>query len=209
MDRGSTSRRPALEVGAVVLTALLQFVFYDLLPGRGIFLLTVVIAWVAYVVTSIRRRPEALRELGLAREGLASSAAAAGAIFFVGAGICFVVASRRGSVVVSPNMLWTALLYPVWGLLQQVLVQGVVVRHLSRALPRTVVVLVAGALFGLVHLPHLALSGATAVLGVAFTIVFLRHRNVWALGLCHGWLGVLFYFWVLGRDPWWEMVSSL
>ena len=66
MDPGSTSRRPALEVGAVVLTALLQFVFYDLLPGRGIFLLTVVIAWVAYVVTSIRRRPEALRELGLA-----------------------------------------------------------------------------------------------------------------------------------------------
>jgi hypothetical protein len=39
--------------------------------------------------------------------------------------------------------------------------------------------------------------------------IFLRWRNVWPLGICHGWLGVLFYFWVLGRDPWLEILGGV
>lgn len=203
------SRRRALELGALALTVGLQFLFYDVLPGRGAFLLATVVGWVGYLAHRIVRRPEALREYGLARDGLGASAAAAGVILLVGTLVCFAIGSRRGGVTLSRNMLWTALLYPIWGILQQVLVQGVAVRNLARAIPGAVVVLVAGLLFGLVHLPHLALAAATATLGGVFTLVFLRHRNVWPLGVCHGLLGVLFYYWVLGRDPWWEMVSQV
>lgn len=202
-------RRAVLELGALALTVGLQFLFYDLLPGRGAFLVATVVGWGGYLAGRILRHPDTLRELGLARDGLAASTAAAAVILLVGTLVCLAIGSRRGSVTFTRNMLFTALLYPVWGLVQQVLVQGVAVRHLSRALPKAAVVAIAGVLFGLVHLPHLALAAATAVLGAVFTIVFLRHRNAWPLGVCHGLLGVVFYFWVLGRDPWWEMVSPL
>ena len=202
-------RRSFLEVSAVALTAALQFLFYDLLPGRGPFILATLIGWVTYIAVRIRRRPESLAEFGLSRNGLATSAATAAVILLVGAVVCWIVGSRRGSLNVSRNMLWTALLYPVWGILQQTLVQGVAVRNLARALPKPAVVVIAGLLFGAIHLPHVALAGATAVLGGVFTVVFLRTRNVWPLGVCHGWLGVLFYYWVLGRDPWLELVAQV
>ena len=58
--------------------------------------------------------------------------------------------------------------------------------------------------------PHRRVGGrippCAAQAPAAFTVVFLRHRNVWPLGICHGLLGVVFYSWVLGRDPWWEML---
>lgn len=46
---------------------------------------------------------------------------------------------------------------------------------------------------------------ATFMMGLAFTPMYLRHRNLWPLGIYHGWLGVLTYYWVLARDPWTEM----
>ena len=42
---------------------------------------------------------------------------------------------------------------------------------------------------------------ATFLLGLAFAPLYLRYRNVWPLGLYHGWLGTLLYYQVLGEDP--------
>ena len=202
-------RRALVEVAAVALTAALQFLFYDLLPGRGVFILGATIGWATYIAVRVRGRPGSLSEFGLSTGGLAPSALAAGAVLLVGAALCVVVGSRRGPLALNRNMIFAGLLYPAWGLFQQILVQGVAVRNLSRALPSAAVVLIAGLLFGAVHLPHFALAAATAALGSVFTIVFLRWGNVWPLGLCHGWLGVLFYYWVLGRDPWQELVAQI
>ena len=32
--------------------------------------------------------------------------------------------------------------------------------------------------------------------------MFLRWRNLWPLGVVHGWLAIPMYFWVAGIDPW-------
>jgi uncharacterized protein len=50
--------------------------------------------------------------------------------------------------------------------------------------------------FAALHLPYTASAGSTFVLGAAFTLIDLRWRNIWPLGLWHGWLGVFFYRWV-------------
>ena len=95
-------------------------------------------------------------------------------------------------------------LYPLWGWIQQFLIQALVVRNLERhrffshpfcLVPASAV------LFALVHAPYVPLMLATFGLGLAFTPIYLRWRNLWPLGLYHGWLGALFYVWVLGRDP--------
>jgi membrane protease YdiL (CAAX protease family) len=109
-------------------------------------------------------------------------------------------------------MLPLLILYPVWGLFQQLLVQGIVVRPLALGVtpvvsPATAIALSA-ALFGAVHLPDTTLAAATAVMGLVFTPFYLRWNNLWPLGLFHGWLGVTFYFWCLGRDPWAEFFQG-
>jgi len=42
----------------------------------------------------------------------------------------------------------------------------------------------------------------------AEAVMLVRWRSVWALGVCHGLLGVFFYYWVLGRDPWLEILGT-
>ena len=49
----------------------------------------------------------------------------------------------------------------------------------------------------------------TFILALLYTIVYLRERNLFALGLFHGWLGALFYYTVVGRDPFMEVFGQI
>jgi membrane protease YdiL (CAAX protease family) len=104
---------------------------------------------------------------------------------------------------------WTTavlfLVYPAWGLVQQLLVQGVLVQQM-RAQPNLgrrpwLVALIAGAFFGVVHWPFPLLMVATALMGTAFAFIYMRYQNLWPLGIAHGWLGALFFLWVMDKDP--------
>ena len=43
---------------------------------------------------------------------------------------------------------------------------------------------------------------ATAALEMAVIPLYWRFCNLWPLGVLHGWLGALFYLWVLNTDMW-------
>jgi hypothetical protein len=97
-------------------------------------------------------------------------------------------------------------------LIQQVLALGIVLVNLER-LPgwgqrKPAVVLVTAMLFGLIHAYDVRLVAGTFLLEVVLATMFLRFRNVWPLGVLHGWLGGLFYLWVLNRDLWLEAFSA-
>jgi uncharacterized protein len=184
-----------------------------LFPARGLFILAAVAGWSFYIALRIRRDKRALREWGLSGDGLKATARIA-AVLSIGAVVAMaVIGHNRGSLRFHPDMIPLILLYPLWGLTQQVLVQGMFVGNLVSSYPHqsrsASVVLGAGVLFGAVHLPDPELTAAATLMGVVFATVFVRHRNVWPLGLVHGALGVLFYFWVLQRDPWPELLASV
>jgi CAAX prenyl protease-like protein len=195
------SKRGWFEVAASVLTAGLHFVFIGPLNARGPFIVVTILAWSVYIFLRIRHSPENRRDFGLTTDGLRQSARTASWILAVGVTLSLIIGLWRGTVRWSPHMLVLAALYPLWGLVQQLLVQAMVVRNLLSVLSRPLVVVIAAVLFGLVHVPDVYLALATALMGGLFTVVFIRWRNVWALGVCHGLLGVVFYFWVLGTDP--------
>jgi hypothetical protein len=130
-----------------------------------------------------------------------------GGLVLVGAGI----AIARGRALLPPYLGWSLLLYPVWGLVQQWLVQAVLVddvRALTGArLPWLVGLGAVG--FGAVHVAHPWLVVATAAMGGVYVVLFQRWRNLWPLAVCHGWLGSLFYPWVLDLNPLAELVGRL
>jgi hypothetical protein len=100
------------------------------------------------------------------------------------------------------------LLYPLWGVIQQFLVLGVVLSNLER-LPvlhhrRALLMLLVAGLFGLVHADTPLVAAGVFFLELVLMPLYLVYRNLWPLGVLHGWLGGLFYLWVLGRDLWAE-----
>mmetsp|Transcript_28131 Transcript_28131/g.62159 ORF Transcript_28131/g.62159 Transcript_28131/m.62159 type:complete len:265 (+) Transcript_28131:63-857(+) len=114
----------------------------------------------------------------------------------------------------SRNLLVCIGIYPLYGWAQQWLVQGLITRNLAtlllppsrtagqRVLQKKVLICtLSGAGFSLVHYPDAATIMAVACIGIAFAAFFLRDGEVFPLGLWHGWLGSLFYYWALGEDP--------
>jgi len=83
--------------------------------------------------------------------------------------------------------------YILWTTYQQFLLQDYFMPRVVRLLPSEAAgVAVTALLFSLAHLPNLALTAATLVWGAVSCILFRRYRNLYALGLAQGVLGLCF-----------------
>ena len=174
---------------------------------HGVFVGAAVLGWLIYIAWSVRKDPERVRLWGFTTKNLRQSALATGlfvalsAVGIAGIGVATGHAlSWRWTYTVS------LLLYPLWGLIQQLLVNGVLARNLKRRWGTVPAVVVSATLFGLIHMPHAnmphpELMFATFGLGLVLTPLYFKYGNLWPLAVAHGWLGALIYPWVLGVDP--------
>ena len=206
-DPGGRTNR--LEVGAVVATGLLHPLVSTHRVLLAPFIAAVLIGWGTYVTVRVRGDRGLWAVWGFTKANLKPAFRAASTFALAASAVMAAIGHGRGTLSLHWHVLVLFVLYPAWGLVQQFLVQALVARNL-RALSGPVsspwfVVPSCGVLFGLVHVPDLELVIATAVLGCTFTSIYLRWRNLWPLGLFHGWLGALCYFWVIGRDPWYDV----
>ncbi|MDI6783974.1 MAG: CPBP family intramembrane metalloprotease [bacterium] len=108
-----------------------------------------------------------------------------------------------------PSTFWfICLLYPGWGIVQQFALQGLVHRNLREIIkPVFYRSLILGILFSFAHLFDLRLVILAFPIGFAFSWIYNRYPNLWALGICHGILGALVYYIVLGQDPGTEIIQ--
>jgi hypothetical protein len=197
-------------VGAVA-TALLNLVVPAGVPTAA-FIAVACVFWVTFVVARARRDRTALRDWGFRTDNLAGPALASTVVFALGALAFAAYAHRHGTLRFPAHTLLLLLIYPVYGVVQQFLALAVVVGNLER-IPalgrwRVLTVLAGATLFGAAHAFDVRLVAATFVLGLVVIPLYLWRRNLWAYGVLHGWLGALFWLWVLGRDPWVENLRS-
>jgi membrane protease YdiL (CAAX protease family) len=83
--------------------------------------------------------------------------------------------------------------YVLWTVYQQFLLQDYFMERLLRLVSNeAAAVSLAGTLFAAAHLPNLVLTAATLVWGIVSCALFRRYRNLWALGLAQGLLGLCF-----------------
>jgi hypothetical protein len=204
-SQNHSSSRSVYEIVAVIATGGLHLILADVFRANGIFIALAISGWSIYVALRVRSTRSIWKVWGFKTEGLlptltVSSVAAALATLGIGA-----IAWRHGALGLHSHMLPLFLLYPVWGLTQQFLVQGMVSRNLSSLngpfSSLVAITLISSGLFAMVHLPDRLMMLATFLLGLVFTPIYLKWRNLWPLGLYHGWLGVFAYFWLIERDP--------
>ncbi|MEM9527477.1 MAG: CPBP family glutamic-type intramembrane protease, partial [Bacteroidota bacterium] len=68
----------------------------------------------------------------------------------------------------------------------------------------TAIIAATACLFAIIHYPSLWLIAATFLLAIVYTVLYLRGSNLLVLGIYHGWLGGVFFYTILGRNPWLE-----
>jgi hypothetical protein len=175
----------------------------ELAVGYGLILATVwtanptqrILYWLAFawIVATTWARREGWTALGLGRKGLLQSLWIVGVALLLSALAIFIAwRTHRLHRLHGPTPLplhgWS---YIVWSLMQQFLLQSYFLLRLLRLLPgKAAPILVAAGIFSLAHLPNPILTPVTLVWGIIACILFLRYRNIYALGVAHGILGL-------------------
>ncbi|MBN8615692.1 MAG: CPBP family intramembrane metalloprotease [Deltaproteobacteria bacterium] len=203
MDRSKLPRRGGFELSAALLTAVVHVLPLERwLYPEIVEIVVIVCGWVGYLVYLVVKERHELAAMGFRREGLRESVLACALVLVVGTCVAAAIGASRGTLTISIHMVPLALLYPLWGFVQQWLVMGIVARRIEPVIGVVPTVLVTAVVFGAVHAPQTLLVVGTFVLGLALTPIYLRWRNLWPLGLVHGWLAIPTYFWIAGEDPW-------
>ncbi len=194
-----------LEVTAVAATGVLHLVFQSL-GDKGLFIALACVGWIGYIGWRVWHDSSLWVKWGFHAKNLLSAFVWPTVIFVLGVSLMAGYGLAHGRLIWQGHILLLLLLYPLWGILQQFLVQALGVANLMTLFPKqgAMVALPVGVLlFSLVHYPDgWLLMLATGVMACFFIPCYLRDRNLWPLGLYHGWLGTFFYLWVLGQDPW-------
>ncbi len=204
------NRTRLLELLAVVATAVGHYVFVDIDILHPVYLVVTIGGWMAYLAHSVRSRPDEVAEWGFRADGSAEAGRWIAMILAGAGGVMALIGLVTGHLTAHWHFLVCLAIYPLWGWVQQWLVQGVVVRSLrENGFGFGATVVLSAFAFGFAHWPDWGLILPTFALAFLFTPLWLRYRNLWPLGLAHGWLGAMLYYWVLGRDPIGEFVGLL
>ncbi len=207
-----SNKRRILEISAVILTAIGKFFFMDYLNWRFLFVTIAIISWVSYIIYCKSKQPEITKYWGFRTDnfntvlkkvlpfGLLS------VIMFICIGI------YQNTINITWHIIPILFLYPVWGIIQQFLLIALTAGNMQdlkgQNLNKGIVILFSALLFASVHYPFMLLMIATFILAIFYGLIYLTERNIYVLGLFHGWLGGLFYYTVLDRDPFLEMFGK-
>ena len=208
-----TDSRRLVEILAVIATGLAKFVFIDFFPLKFWYVLSSCLLWLAYIIFRISQDANLPNAWGFRRGGFRQSLKVVLPLSLIALGAFVFIGITNHTLVLNWHIIPILALYPVWGVIQQFLIIGLIAGNLMHMrqwqIPKRIVMLTASVVFSVVHYPSIPLVAATFLLALFYSWLYLKYRNLWILGIFHGWLGGFFYFLVLGRDPWLEFIQAI
>lgn len=178
---------------------------------RAFFISGICLFWLWYVWHRHAHDPGILDYWGFRKENFGKSLVVLMPFFAICLVFMLLNANQNQFELLNPNMLPIFLLYPIWGVVQQFMMVAIVaeiiknIRHLSNHIP-TIVILTSG-LFSLIHYPDLGLMIFTLAMEVVLLTAYFKWRNLWAIGIVHGWIATFLLYYVHNRDLWTELFA--
>ncbi|MCY1722633.1 CPBP family glutamic-type intramembrane protease [Prolixibacteraceae bacterium Z1-6] len=204
-----TDRTRWLEISAVVITGLMKYVFTDWLELRVFYIGSACLFWTLYIYKRHRRDKLILQKWGFRKEHFKQSF-----LFLLPFSLAIIAAIAWygisfNAIFLNWHVIPIILFYPVWGIIQQFLMTALVAGNLwsisGVKLNNPQIIILTSALFAVVHYPSVLLMAFTFFMELLFTSAYFRWRNLWPIGLFHGWVASLLLFFVLDRDLWSEL----
>lgn len=185
----------------------------DLLNWKLLFILVSIVGWSAYVIYRNREVKGILSYWGFRTDNFKEVIIKLLPFGIISIVAFFAVGYFRNTINFHWHIIPILIFYPMWGVIQQFLVIGLVAGNLQDLkeykLNEFAIIFLTATLFGLVHYPYYWLIAGTFVLALVYGFIYLRARNVYVMGLFHGWLGGLFFYTVVDRDPFAEVFGKL
>ncbi|WP_370089627.1 lysostaphin resistance A-like protein [Ekhidna sp.] len=199
------------EISAVASTAFGKFIFYDLLDQRLIFIILMFAFWGIYVFKRIKNSPQILKHWGFRLDNFSLILRRVVPFGILSVLTCIIIGYTQGTINIHWHILPILALYPLFGTLQQFLLMALVAGNLqdSGKLNERTIILISSTLFALLHYPYWWLVIGTFILAIFYSYIYLKSRNLYVLGIFHGWLGAIFYYTVVGLDPFDEVFGVL
>ena len=208
-----SNKRRILEISAVILTAAGKFIFMDWLGWRFLFVTIAILSWIFYIIYRSKSQTGILRYWGFRTDNFKKVVKMILPFGLFSLIACIGIGFYQVTINITWHIIPILILYPVWGIIQQFLLIALTAGNLqdlkSRRLNKYVIILTAALLFALVHYPYVWLIIGTFILALLYGFIYLKERNIYVLGIFHGWLGGLFYYSVVDRDPFLEMFGKL
>lgn len=197
-----SERRRILEIVAVVFTAIGKFIFMDLLNWRLLFVICAILAWGVYIFKRYSKEKNILKYWGFRTDNFKTAVKFMLPFGLVAIVSFFIIGYYQGTLNITWHILPLLLTYPIWGSIQQFLTIGLIAGNLNHLkLNKALVIFLTAILFSVVHFPSVWLMIGTFILALFYGYVYLKVKNIYAMGICHGWLGALFYYTVVNQDP--------
>lgn len=184
----------------------------DLLQWRLPFILFTLLAWSTYVLLRKQSQPSIVNYWGFRYNNLLSVLRRLAPLAALAVVSFLVIGYTRDTINPTWHIIPILITYPIWGTVQQFLCVGLVTGNLQdmrKPLNMNLNMLITAVLFSVIHYPDPTLMAGTFVLALVYSFVYIKQRNLYALGLFHGWLGALFYYTVVGRDPFMEVFDRV
>lgn len=201
------------EIIAVLATAAGKFIFMDFLQWKLVFIIISTLGWAYYVYIRNKKEPGILAHWGFRLDNVNKVLRMVLPFGILAVITFFVTGYFLGTINLNWHIIPILIFYPIWGVIQQFLVIGLMAGNLqdvqNQKLSKPAIITLTALLFGLVHYPYYWLMIGTFVLALFYGFIYLRERNVYVMGLFHGWLGGLFFYTVVNRDPFAEVFGKL
>jgi uncharacterized protein len=204
-----SDKRRWFEIAAVVATGLMKYLFMDWLELRVFYIVIACLFWISFIFHRYRSNRFILKQWGFRRKNFNK------AFFFLTPFALAVIVGviwygyKYNATFLNWHVLPIIVLYPAWGIIQQFLVLALIAGNLhairSVRLNKLQIVLLVSIFFSLVHYPSFPLVVFTFFMEFLFAMAYFKWRNLWPLGLYHGWVASLLLFFVLGRNLWNEL----
>jgi hypothetical protein len=207
----SKVKKKYAELLAITITAALKFLMMDWLQWRGFYISGICLFWLVYVLSQIKSNNKQLELWGFRSQGYRASMLFLSPFIVTGILICLVYAKINDSLYFSWHIIPVLIFYPLWGIIQQFLMLSIILQNLNIfvniKINRYVIVLIVSALFSLIHYPSFFLMIFTFFLEIIFISAYFKWRNLWAIGIAHGWIATFLLFYVFNRNLWQELFS--
>ncbi|NOS93849.1 MAG: CPBP family intramembrane metalloprotease [Cyclobacteriaceae bacterium] len=208
----NNQRHKIIEIAVAVLTAIGKIIFMDILNWRLPFISIVILGWGSYILWQRKHHPDRIIQWGFRTDNWWSVSKRVLPFALLAISSFLVIGLLNNSIQWTWHIVPILLIYPLWGILQQFLVIALVagnLQDLDEHKQRSgSIIFITSLLFAIVHYPHAWLMGGTFLLALFYGYIFLKERNIYVLGILHGWLGALFFYTVLNRDPFSEVFAK-
>ena len=196
----------------MLVTALLKFILMDWFGLRAFCIVGISVFWAGNIYYRLRENGTILHLWGFRKKHFYSTLLTLTPFMLISIIISLIYSHYSNHQLLTWHIIPIFLLYPLWGIIQQFLMLAIVFRYLTSSWEKkvnlNVIVLLVSALFSFIHYPSLFLMAFTFFMELAFIVVYLKWRNLWAIGIAHGWIATFLLYFVIERDLWLELING-